>query len=205
MNRVAIVDTGMCNLDSVRRAVEECGATGIVTGQPGDLRSCDRILLPGVGAFADAMASLRAHRLDVALADEAIDGNAPMLGICLGMQLLATTGWEGGRETPGLGFIEGEVVPLQPTEARERIPHIGWNSVEPEADAVLFEGIEQDSDFYFVHSFRVACKPEDLAATTPYCGGFASAIQRGSLFGLQFHPEKSQHNGFRVLANFLKI
>src|SRR5438874_11852805 len=124
MNRVAIVDYGMCNLDSVRRAVEECGGTPIVTDDAGDLREADRIVLPGVGAFPDAMRNLQERSLDKALEDQVLGQDVPFLGICLGMQLLATTGWEGG-ECAGLGWIEADVCRLVPTPSDPRVPHVG--------------------------------------------------------------------------------
>ena len=205
MNKVAIVDYGMCNLDSVRRAVEECGGRAVVTDEAGDLEVADRIILPGVGAFPDAMANVRARELDKALEEQVRAEGAPFLGICLGMQLLATVGLEGG-ETPGLNWIEGEVRRFVATEADPRIPHVGWNEVVPTGDSPLFDGIEPGSDFYFVHSYHFACRSsDDVLATTPYCGGFASAVGRDNVQAVQFHPEKSQRVGLQLLRNFLAI
>lgn len=200
----AIVDYGMGNLDSVARAVEECGGNPVVTGDPGELSSAAHIILPGVGSFSDGMSELRGRGLDTVLAAEA-GKRIPLLGICLGMQLLATTGHEGG-ETPGLGLIPGEVARLQATGTGTRIPHVGWNEVRPTRPCPLFEGIAPGKDFYFVHSFHFQCRePDDEAARTPYCGGFTSCVQRGSVFGVQFHPEKSQKPGLALLANFLAL
>ena len=208
MNTVAIVDYGMCNLDSVRRAVEECGGRAIVTDDADELDRADRIVLPGVGAFPTAMAHLRDRGLDKVLADQVLDQRVPFLGICLGMQLLADEGLE-IEPTPGLGWLPSTVDRLVPTSATERIPHIGWNEVRPVTGCPLFEGIEPGTDFYFVHSFHVVCAdPANEAASTPYCGGFTSAVWQGgdsTVFGLQFHPEKSQRAGFAVLRNFLAI
>jgi glutamine amidotransferase len=204
---VAIVDYGMCNLDSVRRAFEELGAHAFVTDDPVGLERADRIVLPGVGAFPDAMHNLRARGLDDALTKQVLDGGAPFLGICLGMQLLAANGHE-GETTDGLGWLDAEVVRFAPDAAdREmRVPHIGWNDVEAVDDSPLFAGIPPLADFYFVHSFHMRCDdPSDVLATTPYCGGFVSAIARGNVFATQFHPEKSQHYGLRVLRNFLEL
>src|SRR5206468_7057589 len=128
MNRVAIVDYGMCNLDSVRRAVEVCGAEPIVTEAPAELSRADRIILPGVGAFPDAMDRIRERSLDSALGEEVLGQEIPFLGICLGMQLLATTGFE-GAETKGLDWIDADVRKLVPAGADQRVPHVGWNSV----------------------------------------------------------------------------
>lgn len=204
MSRVALVDSGICNLDSVRRALEVCGAQVTVARSPGDMDGCERVVLPGVGAFPDAMRRLRDAGFDHALADTAADGRTPILGVCLGMQLLASTGFEYGREA-GLALIPGEVHPLVP-EPGERIPHSGWNEVHPTGDSPLFEGLADGSDFYFVHSYRFCCSdPADATATTPFAGGFTSAVGRGLVHGVQFHPEKSQATGFGVIRNFLAL
>jgi len=201
---VAIVDTGLCNLDSIARAIEDCGGNPLVTDDPRDLERVSHIILPGVGAFPEAMAQLRNRGLDVALSEQVIGREIPFLGVCLGMQLMATRGTE-VRETAGLGWIDGEVGLL---EARpgERIPHIGWNEVEPTAGSPLFRGIAPGRDFYFVHSYVLRpTQDEDVASVTPYGGGFASAVNRGNIYGVQFHPEKSQQAGFAVLRNFLAL
>ena len=201
--RVAVVDYGLNNLDSVCRALEECGAQPFVTDGPAELRRADRIVLPGVGAFPDAMANLTAAGLAEGLRSEVAAG-APLLGICLGMQLLATTGFE-VVEAAGLGCVPAQVRRLQPTADDPRIPHVGWNEVLPVNGAAgLFDGIPAGADFYFVHSFHVLCDDDaDVVATTPYCGGFASAVVHGNVVGVQFHPEKSQVHGFQLLRNFL--
>jgi glutamine amidotransferase len=199
---IAIVDTGLCNLDSIARAIEDCGGKPLVTQDPADLERAARIILPGVGAFPEAMDQLRSRGLDRALSEQVIGRQIPFLGICLGMQLMATRGTE-VRDAEGLGWIPGEV-DLMEAQPGERIPHIGWNEVEPAAGDPLFRGIAPGRDFYFVHSY--ALRPthdEDVAALTPYAGGFVSAVHRGNVFGVQFHPEKSQKVGFSVLRNFL--
>jgi len=204
---VAVVDYGMGNLDSVRRAFEVLGATVRVTGDPADLAGADRIVLPGVGAFGVAMENLRARGLDEALTEQVIALGAPFLGICLGMQLMATTGREHGDHR-GLGWVPAVVDRLVATPSDPRIPHVGWNEVDPVAVHPLFVGVEPQRDFYFVHSFHVRCDdPASVVATTPYAGGFASVIGAGSgvAFGVQFHPEKSQRVGRTLLENFLKV
>jgi imidazole glycerol-phosphate synthase subunit HisH len=204
MTRVAIVDTGLCNLDSIARAVEECGGNPLVTDDPSDLRGATQIVLPGVGAFPVAMAKLTASGLAEEMTEQVVGRGIPFLGICLGMQLMATRGVE-IRDSPGLGWIDAEVVPLTPA-SDERVPHIGWNSVYPTGDSPLFRSIEPGRDFYFVHSFVLEAKQgPDVAATTPYAGGFVSSVGRGQMLGVQFHPEKSQVAGFQVLRNFLAI
>lgn len=205
MQRVAIVNYGLCNLDSVRRAFETLGATAVVTDVPCDLERADRIVLPGVGAFPDAMRNLRAKGLDEALAAQVLEEGAPFLGVCLGMQLLASIGCE-VEETKGLGWIDAQVTRLVATGSEYRIPHVGWNEVRPIRESPLFAGIPPNADFYFVHSFHVSCADDgDVLATTPYCGGFTSVVQRDHVFGVQFHPEKSQQHGLRLLKNFLTV
>src|SRR3954468_20014927 len=203
MQRVAIVDYGLCNLDSVRRAFETLGAKAFITDEPRELAHADRIVLPGVGAFPDAMRNLRARGLDDALTKQVIDGGAPFLGVCLGMQLLATIGNE-VEPTDGFGWFDAEVVRFAPLPG-VRVPHIGWNEVEVRDEHPMFAGIPPRADFYFVHSYRVVCRNADVAATTPYAGDFVSAIARGNVFATQFHPEKSQQHGLRVLRNFLDL
>lgn len=204
MNRVIVVDYGVCNLDSVRRSLEECGATVDVSDDPAALSHADRILLPGVGAFSVGMRQLADRGLDEALVREAQAG-APVLGICLGMQLLATKGTEAGG-ADGLGLVPATVERLEPTVSDPRIPHVGWNEVTPVEGHPLFTGIHPRTDFYFVHSYHICCDdPASVAATTPYVGGFTSAVTRGSVHGVQFHPEKSQAAGFALLRNFLRL
>lgn len=205
MSTVAIVDYGMCNLDSVARAVEECGGHPVVTDRAADLAVARAIILPGVGAFADAMRNIRDRRLDDILGEQVLVKQIPFLGICLGMQLLATMGFEGGQ-TAGLGWIPGEVRRLIPVGDDTRIPHIGWNEVVAVRDSPLLRGIDRPSDFYFVHSYHLCPEhDEHIAAQTRYADGFVSVVQRDLIFGVQFHPEKSQRLGFQVLRNFLVL
>ena len=208
MNHVAIVDYGMCNLDSVRRAFEELGARATIVDDPAGLERADRIVLPGVGAFPDAMRNLHLRGLDDALTKHVLDAGAPFLGICLGMQLLATSGHE-VAPTPGLGWFDADVVRLRPDAEGVRVPHIGWNEVDTVAGSgagALFAGIPPCADFYFVHSFHVESRRDgDVLATTPYCGSFVSAIAHDNVFAVQFHPEKSQQHGLRLLRNFLEL
>jgi len=202
---VAIIDYGMCNLDSVKRAVEECGGHPIVTSRPEDLERASRIILPGVGAFPDAMRNIRDRGLDKELSSRVLECGVPLLGICLGMQLLATKGWE-VEETEGLALIQGDVRRLEPFGDDQRLPHVGWNEVHPRRDSPLFRGVAAGRDFYFVHSYHLCPHDEaDVVAWTPFARGFVCAVQRGTIFGVQFHPEKSQRVGFQVLRNFLAI
>ena len=204
MPRVAIIDYGLCNLDSVGRAVEECGGDPVVTTRPEDVNGADRIILPGVGAFPEAMANLRSHGLADALEEVVIGKGRPFLGICLGMQLISRTGAE-VRETGGLGWIDAEVVRVS-GGAGARVPHVGWNEVDLKREDPLFTGVPPGADFYFVHSFVVAPRDEaDVLARTPFGDAtFVSAVRRDNVWGVQFHPEKSQRLGFTVLRNFIR-
>ncbi|SRR5258706_7093396 len=201
---VLIVDYGMGNLGSARRSFEECGATVRVSDDPKSISEADRIVIPGVGAFSEAMRRIRDLGWYGTLRRAALEDRVPVLGICLGMQLMASGGCEGG-ETEGLGLISGRVSRLD-NASGERLPHVGWNEVHPLNGCVLFREVPRGTDFYFVHSYRFV--PDDLgslAATTPYCGKFASAVFAGNIFGVQFHPEKSSRAGFQLIRNFLAV
>ena len=201
--KVALIDYGLGNLGSVRRAIGELGADPQLADTPAKLACADRIILPGVGAFADGMALLQKGGWVSAIREEAGKGK-PLLGICLGMQLLATQGLEGGR-TEGLGLIPGDVVPLAGLGCELRIPHVGWNSVAlRDPGASMMRGIPAGTDFYFVHSYAFQPSDErDVVATTSYGIPIPAAVARRSVMGTQFHPEKSSRAGFRLLRNFL--
>jgi glutamine amidotransferase len=205
VKKVAIVNYGLCNLDSIERAVAYCGGNPVVTDQPGEITKASHIILPGVGAFRYAMENLHHLGLVDFLSEQVLEKRIPFLGICLGMQLLATKGYEGG-DTQGLGWIAGEVRKFAPTAQQERIPHVGWNEVHYRQDSPLFANIASGKDFYFVHSYHFCCaKDENVLARTPYCGSFTSVVGRDLIFGVQFHAEKSQRLGFQVLKNFLAL
>lgn len=199
---VAIIDYGLCNLDSIRRAIEMCGGDPFITDDPARLNDANLLILPGVGAFGAAMSNLKARGMDQAICDQ-VEAGIPLLGICLGMQLLGTRSTEGGT-FDGLDLIKGDVVRLEEQSSEDRIPHIGWNSVRFDADDPLFADIASDTDFYFVHSYHMRCQDTtSVAASTPYCGRFAAVVRRDNVAGAQFHPEKSQKAGLRMLTNFL--
>lgn len=201
---VAIIDYGMCNLGSVRRAFEECGADAKLIDRPEELESADKIILPGVGAFTRGMANLRDRGWIGPIRENVLNRKKPLLGICLGMQLLADRGEEGGG-TEGLGLVSGSVVRLHATSHDQRIPHMGWNEIQIQRSNPLFGGIASGTDFYFVHSFHFeVLDPTSAITKTPYCGNFVSAVQRENIFGVQFHPEKSQKPGFQLIRNFLQ-
>jgi len=205
VKRVSIVDYGVSNLDSVARAVEKCGAEPLVTSDPQALAEAASVILPGVGAFRVGMTNLRQLGLDEVIKELVRRRGIPVLGLCLGMHLLATHGSEGG-ETAGLGLIEGEIKQLVPQVLGERVPHIGWNEVIAQKGSPLIALNGPPHDFYFVHSYHLRCaSEEDVLATTPYCGGFVSAVARENVYGVQFHPEKSSRAGFALLRGFLSL
>lgn len=203
--RVLIVGYGMGNIGSVRRAFEECGAS-VTTGCDSEsFRGASHVVLPGVGSFHEGMERLVARDVPSMLERFVIQEGRALLGICLGMQLLAREGVEGGA-TRGLGLIDGEVLPLRPADSRERIPHVGWNEVHHDASSPLLASIPSGMDFYFVHSFAISCRrPEQVVAQTPYCGSFASVVGDRNVWGTQFHPEKSQRAGMQLIRNFLSL
>lgn len=177
----------------------------MVLARPDGLENASRVILPGVGSFGHGMQQLRERGFEGPLRDRVVKAGIPLLGICLGMQFLTTRGWEGGA-TEGLNLIPGDVRRFSPSDSSIRIPHIGWNDVYVAHPSPLFDGIPEGSDFYFVHSYHVTdCEECNVLARTDYCGGFVSAIAKDLVFGVQFHPEKSQQLGFRLLRNFLAI
>ena len=200
---IGIVDYGVGNLRSVEKAFEAVGAAAVVTSDAGRLAECDGLVLPGVGAFGDGMEGLRARGLDRFVARRAGDGT-PLIGLCLGLQLLFEESDEFGRHT-GLGLLPGRVGRF-PDSVRV-VPHTGWNAVHAERETPLFDAVAPDSFFYFVHSYRVErAEPDDVLATTDYDGVvFPSVCGRGAVFGAQFHPEKSQRAGLTLLENFARI
>jgi imidazole glycerol-phosphate synthase subunit HisH len=200
---IAIVDYGMGNLHSVRYALERLGETPCVTGRPEELRSADRIVLPGVGAFGECVKNLRAAGLLEVLYEEVVTRGKPFFGICLGMQVLASTGHEMGV-WPGLGWIAGEVRLLEVEASGLKVPHVGWNEVLPRLETPLFRRFRKNPTFYFTHSYHLApSDPRVVAAQCEYGMTFTAAVLQDNMFATQFHPEKSQDNGLRLLDNFL--
>ncbi len=208
MSSVAIIDYGMGNLHSIAKAVQHADprVAVTVTDDPAAILDAGRVVFPGVGAMRDCMAALNARQLAPVLREAA--ATRPVLGICLGMQALLEESEESAG-TPSLGLIPGRVVrfPDGLADAQGRtlkIPHMGWNRVTPAVDHPIWQGIEAGSWFYFVHSYYASpAMQADVAATTDYPAPFASALAHGNIFAVQFHPEKSQAVGLRLLANFL--
>lgn len=203
---VGIIDYGMGNIGSMRRALEECGARVVIAREPDRLHGITHMVLPGVGSFNVAATHLQEAGFLSVITQLVEEKSIPLLGVCLGMQLLASKGEEGGL-SDGLGLIPGRVVQLASTGQVERIPHVGWNEIQTiRVGSKLLSGFSTGEDFYFVHSYHfIADEQSSVAAQTPYCGNFTSVVENGNIFGTQFHPEKSQRSGFRLLRNFLAI
>jgi glutamine amidotransferase len=200
---IQIIDYGMGNLRSVQKAFEKLSVPAEICTNPADVKKCDRLILPGVGAFRDAIAEL--HRQGFVEPIKAhIAADKPFLGICLGLQLLFDVSYEDGT-WEGLGLVPGKVVRF-PENPELKVPHMGWNRVAIAANCPLFAGIPPDSFFYFVHSYHVV--PDDAAVVagwTEYGQPFTSVVHRRNMFATQFHPEKSQMLGLQLLANFAEI
>ena len=207
MQSVALIDYGSGNLRSAEKALRRVGrerAEIVVTSDPEVVARADRIVLPGVGAFAACMNALGDRDGLVEAMTQAVRGGAPFLGVCVGMQLLATRGLEFG-ETPGLGWIEGDVVRMEPANPALKVPHMGWNALEVVRAHPLLEGEPQGAHMYFTHSFTLKpANPDDVVARADHGGLFVAAVARDNIAGVQFHPEKSQASGLKLLANFLE-
>ncbi len=197
--KVVMVDYGAGNLRSVAKAFEAVGARVQITDRPQVLAGAKKVVLPGVGAFGDGVAALRRRGLLEPLQDLAQSGT-PLLGICLGMQLLLDESLELGQHR-GLGLIPGRVVPFD--DGSLKVPHTGWNQIIPERDTPLLKGVRPGGFAYFNHGYYCRADRVATAARTSYGVNFASVIAQGSVFGVQFHPEKSQDLGLRILANFM--
>jgi len=200
---IAIIDYGMGNLASVSNALNKLGYETVISDDPEKILGAERVILPGVGAFEDAIRNLRQRGLDKAI-NEVLRQDKPLLGICLGMQLMMSESEENGLHQ-GLDIVPGRVVKFQ-LPAGYKVPHMGWNSITPGVGSRLFAGVAPEAYFYFVHSYYVA--PEDetfIAARCNYGADFTCAIERGRLFATQFHPEKSGTIGLQVLKNFGEI
>ncbi len=199
--RIAIVDYGMGNLRSVEKALEHVGVTATISHDGDEVRAADGVILPGVGAFPRAMERIRERGLDE-LIDERRQAGVPILGICLGLQLLFDSTTELGGAA-GLGLLPGGVAELEADGLK--VPHIGWSPVRWEKGSRLAEGIESETPFYFVHSFAPSPAAGDLLGSAAYGARFACAAERDNVFGVQFHPEKSSAAGLRLLSNFAGV
>lgn len=200
---IAIVDYGMGNVRSLSNAFEYLGEDVVVTDNAQVMDDADRIVLPGVGAFGDAMQAMHQRGVIAPLNRQVHEFRKPVLGICLGMQLVAKESVEHGHHQ-GLGWVDARIERLMPA-APLKVPHVGWNSLDFPAQDWLFEGIRQkEANFYFVHSFHMVCtNPQDRLATTDYGGDVTAVVRHDNIVVMQFHPEKSQDNGLRLLQNWV--
>ena len=197
---IAIVDYGAGNIFSVKNAMDYLGLPAELTSKADDIRNADGIILPGVGAFPWAMNMLTKSGLVEVIKEEAV--KKPFLGICLGMQLIFSKGYE-FEETDGLGLIDGQVRLMTPEGLS--IPHIGWNRLEKNRECALLNGLGDDEYVYFVHSYAAECADEDVAAYCEYGNRTTALVNRGTVYGAQFHPEKSGKTGLKILSNFAEL
>ena len=202
--KIGIVDNGMGNLSSVDNAFRTLGLSTRFIHSPEEINSVQAIVLPGVGAFCDAMERLRKTGLDLALTDAVMKRSVPFLGICLGMQLIANYSEEGGHET-GLGWIDS-VVSRIVSSPNVRVPHVGWNDISFNKNSEIFQGINTGTHFYFDHSYEMLCNPKLVVAQTVYGDlKIIAGIQMKNIIAVQFHPEKSQLSGLRLISNFVRF
>ena len=204
----AIIDYNSGNLRSAEKSFQRVAsdpASILVTSDPETVAKADRIVLPGVGAFADCREGLSSYQgLFEAIEDAVMNRAVPFLGICVGMQMLATWGREHGQDTKGFDWISGEVVGISPSDSTLKIPHMGWNSLNNISNHAVLKGIAQGDHAYFVHSYHLASDdPSHIQATTDYGGPVTAVVARDNIIGTQFHPEKSQETGLRLIENFL--
>ncbi len=200
---IAIVDYGLGNIRAFANIYKNCGLPFRICTTADELSGATKILLPGVGAFDHAMARLGGSGMQGRLSEMVLNDKVPVLGICVGMQILAASSEEGSRA--GLGWIDGAVRKMRPPAgaADVMLPHMGWNDVLPRSGDGILGGLGADSAFYFLHSYCFHCNdPQDVLAETEYGSRFTSAVKHGHIHGVQFHPEKSHHNGIRLLRNF---
>lgn len=201
---ISVIDYGMGNIGSVLNMINKIGAEGKVITTPEDILSAKKLLLPGVGSFDAGMISLSSLKLDKAIINAVCERSVPILGICLGMQLLLNSSEEGNL--PGLGLINGTVKKFDSKKYKVKIPHMGWNTVQPAKNSVFFNSEDVDNRFYFVHSYYVECA--DIADASSYAvhgNKFVASLEKGLIFGAQFHPEKSHKFGMALLKKFAEL
>ncbi len=204
---IGIINYGSGNIQAILNIYKRLNKKAYIANTPEDISKSDKLILPGVGAFDETMEKLVSSGLINVLNDQVLQKNVPVLGICVGMQVMARKSEEGKRE--GLGWFDAEVKKLDPINKKGEIvllPHMGWNSIQPVTNSHLFNGINPDRGFYFLHSYHFVCNSEeDLLARTNYGNVVTSAVSKGNIFGTQFHPEKSHMNGIQMFKNFSEL
>lgn len=202
---IVIIDYGMGNLRSVYNKFRQLKTPAIVSSKPEDVLQADKLILPGVGHFANGMKNLKAYGLIDCMNEKVIHQKVPILGICLGMQLFTSYSEEGN--TQGLGWVDAQTLRFTITDTKKwKVPHMGWNSLEIKKNNTILNHINTGNMYYFVHSYHVACNNDkDVLTTSVYDYEFVSAIQKENIYGFQFHPEKSQDSGMLLLENFVKL
>ena len=200
---IAIIDYDAGNIKSVEKALQKLGQDVVITRDSKTILHADKVILPGVGAFGDAMANLKKYGLDQVIY-QVVEQNIPFLGICLGLQLLFEKSDE-SKGVAGLGILEGEICKI-PDQEGLKIPHMGWNSLHLQNDGRLFHNIEENAYVYFVHSYYLKAKDEEIVkATTDYSTHIHASVEKGNVFACQFHPEKSSDVGLQILKNFVEL
>lgn len=199
---IAIIDYDAGNIKSVEKAIASLGEKVVITRDRDVILSADHVILPGVGAFGDAMHKIRSYGLEEVI-HEVIAKNTPFLGICLGLQLLFETSEE-SQGVKGLGILKGKIVKI-PDDKGLKVPHIGWNSLEFPKEGRLYQGIEENAYVYFVHSYYLRAEQDIVVATTEYGTLIHASVEKGNVFACQFHPEKSSDVGLKILKNFISI
>jgi glutamine amidotransferase len=202
---IAIIDYGMGNLKSVKRKMDRIGVKSVITSDPEEIKQSDKIILPGVGHFAKAVLEIKKRELWDVLNQQVLIGKKPVLGICLGMQLMTRHSEEG--DSDGFGWIDANVIRFKVSDTiRYKVPHTGWNTLNQINRSPLFDNINVNSEFYFVHSYYIHCNnSQDILTETIYDTSFTSSFQKDNIFGVQFHPEKSHDAGELLLRNFINL
>jgi len=205
-DKIVIIDYKMGNLRSVQKAFKKVGVNAIISNKHQDIIEANKIVLPGVGAFKDAMSNLEELNLIPLLYDEVIKKKKKFLGICLGMQLLATKSYE-FCETKGLGWLEAEIIKFDSSHQNKqlKVPHVGWNNISYKKSSKIFNDIPNNSDFYFVHSYHFTTDKDYATSVCHYGNDFIASIQKDNIYATQFHPEKSQIHGLSIIKNFVDL
>lgn len=204
-SKIVIIDYGTGNLNSIKRKLDRIKANSIISSNHKDIIASQKIVLPGIGHFGRAMNKLRELNLLDTLHDCVLVKQKPILGICLGMQLMAKKSEEGNSE--GLGWLDAEVIKFNvPDKIKYKVPHVGWNNISIKKNSLLMRGISEESEFYFLHSYHLLVKNQThMLSETNYCYDFPSAIEKDNIFGVQYHPEKSHNSGEKLLKNFINL